>query len=217
MALKSNVNNSHNLDSSNTFGGYLVCFSCSGYYELKAGESPGDFEECECGGELQYFENIDKLFLENDNSDKFNEDINDVDVFSVIDNLTSKAEKRKEVFKELSKRVEVQEDLLNKIKQGKSSLLDEIDEKNLSNDIGEQKLVLQDIIEEEEADLEIQKELLETLKDDQNKLLELADDKRYKKRSSMSTIYIGSVGIDQRFFILIIVLILIIVGLYIIL
>ncbi|WP_431063799.1 hypothetical protein [Methanobacterium sp.] len=32
---------------------YLVCDSCGGYYELKPGESPKDFNlDCECGGQL---------------------------------------------------------------------------------------------------------------------------------------------------------------------
>lgn len=35
---------------------YLVCESCSGYYELKEGESIHDFESCECGGRLIHFE-----------------------------------------------------------------------------------------------------------------------------------------------------------------
>lgn len=34
--------------------GYLVCDSCGGYYELQKGESPFDFQECECGGNLKY-------------------------------------------------------------------------------------------------------------------------------------------------------------------
>ena len=33
--------------------GFLVCNSCSGYYELQPDESPNDFsDECECGGRL---------------------------------------------------------------------------------------------------------------------------------------------------------------------
>jgi hypothetical protein len=33
---------------------YLVCDKCGGYYELQPNESPEDFEECQCGGELEY-------------------------------------------------------------------------------------------------------------------------------------------------------------------
>lgn len=35
--------------------GFLVCNKCEGYYELKPGESPSDFDDhCECGGKLAY-------------------------------------------------------------------------------------------------------------------------------------------------------------------
>jgi len=35
--------------------GYLVCDSCGDYYQLKTGESPGDFIcECHCGGILEH-------------------------------------------------------------------------------------------------------------------------------------------------------------------
>ena len=34
--------------------GYLECENCRGYYELQEGESPDDFNECECGGKLVY-------------------------------------------------------------------------------------------------------------------------------------------------------------------
>jgi uncharacterized membrane protein len=33
---------------------YLVCERCGGYYKLKEGESPEDFESCQCGGDLRY-------------------------------------------------------------------------------------------------------------------------------------------------------------------
>ena len=38
--------------------GFLVCKDCKGYYELQKGESPEDFEQCDCGGELQYVQNF---------------------------------------------------------------------------------------------------------------------------------------------------------------
>jgi hypothetical protein len=34
--------------------GYLVCGKCGGYYELQDGESPEDYEQCQCGGKLKY-------------------------------------------------------------------------------------------------------------------------------------------------------------------
>lgn len=37
---------------------YLVCKKCSGYYKLKKGEAPNDFESCECGGELKHVQSF---------------------------------------------------------------------------------------------------------------------------------------------------------------
>jgi hypothetical protein len=37
---------------------YLVCKKCAGYYELREGESPKDFDKCQCGGSLRYVETI---------------------------------------------------------------------------------------------------------------------------------------------------------------
>lgn len=36
--------------------GYLKCKSCKGCYELQPGEKPGDFENCQCGGKLEYYD-----------------------------------------------------------------------------------------------------------------------------------------------------------------
>jgi Rad3-related DNA helicase len=38
--------------------GFLVCEKCGGYYKLQSGESPDDFEECQCGGRLKYYKYI---------------------------------------------------------------------------------------------------------------------------------------------------------------
>ncbi len=39
--------------------GFLVCSGCKGYYKLKPGESPNDFDDhCECGGRLLYEDSI---------------------------------------------------------------------------------------------------------------------------------------------------------------
>lgn len=38
----------------------MVCKKCGGYYQLKHGESPDDFEKCQCGGELEYKEKINE-------------------------------------------------------------------------------------------------------------------------------------------------------------
>ncbi len=37
---------------------YLICEKCGGYYTLKKGEKPEDFEMCQCGGPLRYIQNF---------------------------------------------------------------------------------------------------------------------------------------------------------------
>lgn len=44
--------------SKNENNGYLVCEKCNSYYKLQPGESPDDFELCQCGGELKYYDDI---------------------------------------------------------------------------------------------------------------------------------------------------------------
>lgn len=39
--------------------GYLVCYSCGGYYRLKPGESPDQYKRCCCGGKLKYYHEIE--------------------------------------------------------------------------------------------------------------------------------------------------------------
>jgi hypothetical protein len=49
-------------DKEHVGGGYLVCDQCNEYYKLQPGESQDDFDgECECGGKLQYYADIDWL------------------------------------------------------------------------------------------------------------------------------------------------------------
>lgn len=38
--------------------GYLKCTKCEGYYQLQDGESPEDYDQCQCGGTLEYVDEI---------------------------------------------------------------------------------------------------------------------------------------------------------------
>lgn len=40
---------------------FVICNKCGGYYELQKGESPDDFEACQCGGNLSYVEHSPKV------------------------------------------------------------------------------------------------------------------------------------------------------------
>jgi hypothetical protein len=53
--------------------GYLVCDNCGGYYELQPGETPEDFtDECECGGKTKYFETLEGIGKDIEQTDKNN-------------------------------------------------------------------------------------------------------------------------------------------------
>lgn len=45
---------------------YVICEKCGGYYELEKGESPEDFDTCQCGGNLKYAEKINQKREENE-------------------------------------------------------------------------------------------------------------------------------------------------------
>ena len=49
---------------------YLICDNCEGYYELQDGESPSDFDTCECGGSLKSYSSLDDYNNENDEPER---------------------------------------------------------------------------------------------------------------------------------------------------
>ena len=59
---KYKARNIEEFNKENKINGYLACQKCNSYYKLQPGESPEDFDsECECGGTLKYYDNIDWL------------------------------------------------------------------------------------------------------------------------------------------------------------
>jgi len=48
-------------DIERTDNGFLVCEKCNGYYKLHEGEYPEDFDKCQCGGKLKYYEDISEF------------------------------------------------------------------------------------------------------------------------------------------------------------
>lgn len=63
--------------------GYLVCDKCAGYYELQESEYPEDFKGCQCGGQLNYVENIEEDFT-------VGKDTNDVKSIGESNKIASK-------------------------------------------------------------------------------------------------------------------------------
>ena len=129
-----------NLKRSNEDHGYLICHKCYGYYPLKENESPDDFLECECGNDLEFYENIDEFIKIKDSKDLTGDnpeimDDNYSELQEIENALKSKSEKRKKFFEDLSTRIKLQEDILTEINYGERGLWDTLEEKSLSDGI----------------------------------------------------------------------------------
>ncbi len=129
-----------NLKRSNEDHGYLICHKCYGYYPLKENESPDDFLECECGNDLEFYEDIDDFIkikdskdLNGGNSEIIDDNYNELQ--EIENALKSKSEKRKKFFEDLSTRIKLQEDILTEINYGERGLWDTLEEKSLSDGI----------------------------------------------------------------------------------
>jgi hypothetical protein len=168
-------------DSSN---GYLVCENCNGYYPLQEGELHSDFDLCECGGYLSYYQDIKQFSTVNLTDDLPDPNLKYDDLQKIISNLKNKAERRKERFEELSKKVKVQDELLTDIKDGKWALWESIAEKNIHEDVKDQRKLLRDILDDENENILNEKELIDTVMKEEAKLMAHVHDKRAKLRKS---------------------------------
>ena len=62
---------------------YLICEKCGGYYKLKEGEKPDEFETCECGGTLKHVSVSSALrYVQNFNA-HFDEELDPVNEFNI--------------------------------------------------------------------------------------------------------------------------------------
>lgn len=182
--------------SSGLDNGYLYCRNCQGYYPLKDGESKEDFVACQCGWELEFRETLPI------HSSHEYPDVGETDETEELELLltliTSKSEKRKAMIKDLSNHIEIQEELLNEIKEGRWNLWDVLNEKNLQSDIKNQKKLLDDIAKNED------------------RLLAVTRQQRKKARRndfSLAGVFntIGFAGISFILFVIIIVILLFLV------
>lgn len=181
-----------------SMNGYLICENCNGYYQLQEGETPSDFDFCECGGHLNYHETLD-FFSEKNNETvlQFSENNMDYDeIQEMVINLKNKAEKRKKEFEELSKKVEIQEEILNEIKDGKFNLWenDAKPAKNTFNKVENQLNISgnSDIYSFDE------KSLKQTMEKEEAKLVARIQEKRSKVRSQKSSDYSFKEGFFQN-------------------
>lgn len=176
-----------NSNDTMSIGGYLICENCNGYYHLQDGESPSDFDFCECGGHLNYQEELD-VISENHSSDTFEsveEDIDYEEMQQMVINLKNKAEKRKKEFEELSKKVEIQEELLNEIKGSQWTSLES--KKRIPDDRFN---IRRNRLENISGNTNIypfdEKSVMETMKKEEAKLMDTVHKKRSKMREKES-------------------------------
>jgi hypothetical protein len=135
-----------NLKNLNGNHGYLVCHKCYGYYSLKENELPDDFLECECGNDLEFYENIEDFIKTEglENLDETNSELlHDNELQEISNVLKSKSEKRKEFLKNLATRIKMQEEVLNEINYGKGKFWDTNEEKRLYNGINAQNFTVE--------------------------------------------------------------------------
>ncbi|MBI5680637.1 MAG: hypothetical protein HZC47_07090 [Methanobacterium sp.] len=144
--------------------GYLVCNSCYGYYKLKINESPEDFSTCECSGSLEYYETLDDIketYHTPENTVHGQESIEYYDEYEeleqIVEVIKTKAYERKKFLENLSESITKQEKLLKEIKSGQIrevstddwSLWNIIEDKDLNNEIKDQKMVIDEIMHQE--------------------------------------------------------------------
>lgn len=136
--------------------GYLVCPYCRGYYELQEGESPDDFERCECGSPLEYQSMVQfRSRVHNPDLDKFstamgNSSYNEAVDSGFEDQLNSENNQlpdNSQIVSRLSKEGYVSEVVLTNIQEDKRDLWDFVDEYKLSAGFGNEKSGEEDVIE----------------------------------------------------------------------
>lgn len=179
----------------NNENGYLVCDSCFGYYKLKDDEHPHDFEGCECGNPLEYYENIEvsessDFLNSNKTTNSYSESDNikyydkQEEIQEIVDLIKNDSEERKKILEKLHDNIKKQEMVLNNIKHEKIieiknnnwSLWDQIESREIENNITDQKMIVDEILEQE------------------NRLLSRVRDKRNANSFDIKTLFDSTYG-----------------------
>ncbi|MDO8869800.1 MAG: hypothetical protein Q7V10_03510 [Methanobacteriaceae archaeon] len=173
-----------------SIGGYLICENCNGYYQLQEGESPSEFDLCECGGHLNYQETHNFISKKKNGTDttQLEEDQLDYEeIQEMVINLKNKAEKRKKQFEELSKKVEIQEEILNEIKDGKLPMWGKNPNKNIKSVFIQPKNPRNNISGNSDIYPFDEKDLKETMEKEEKKLMARIQEKRTSVRNQKSS------------------------------
>jgi len=192
-------------DFPDTHYGYLVCTSCRGYYELQEGESPDDFDRCECGHVLEYrstvqfhsrthtpnFEGSDTSTGNNYNSNR--------NIDEKLDSEDNKLPDNRQIINQLSHQDNAAEDMLSNIKQDSRDLWDIVEQYETNEEHGNENVNQKDVIE-------------------MNRLMMLVDEKRALEENSSSsnlksiTGRIGSIGLLSAVLVLLVVVLIIVLA-----
>ncbi len=113
MVLKGTIKSKHSQG-----GGYLFCNHCGGYYKLKKGESPRDYEKCECGNPLEFCKTDKELELKSYNLNQNKE---------VFDSFQNRISERRNSLKNFFPTVEIEDEYINGELSESGELWDVID------------------------------------------------------------------------------------------
>jgi len=140
--------------------GYLVCSECNGYYKLQGNESPDDFEKCECGSSLTYYESMAlsegtlKFSSTHPGSDLIKpKEVKELDhlkkpvtIHSTTPN-NSKESESEFIMNRFEKHDPISDEVLTTLRQDKGDLWDNLDELSSKKGHDHQKIVADDVIE----------------------------------------------------------------------
>lgn len=176
-------------DFPDTHYGYLVCTFCRGYYELQEGESPDDFDKCECGHVLEYQSTV-QFHSRTPNPD--------FEVDEKLDSEDTALPDNRQIINQLSQQDNVTEDMLSNLKQDSRDLWDIVEQYETSAEHSNEKVSQKDVVE-------------------MNRLMMLVDEKRALEENSSSNLKsiagrMGPIGLLGVFVVLLIIVLMIVLA-----
>lgn len=163
-------------DFPDTHYGYLVCTFCRGYYELQEGESPDDFDRCECGHLLEYRSTV-QFHSRTHNPDfegsgsaignSYSPDSNR-NIDEKQDPEDTKLPDNRQIINKLSQQDNVAEDMLSNIQHDSRDLWDIVEQYETTAEHSNEKVNQKDVVE-------------------MNRLMMLVDEKRALEENSSSS------------------------------
>lgn len=193
-------------DFPDTHYGYLVCTFCRGYYELQEGESPDDFDRCECGNALEYQSTVQfHSRTQNPDLDGSGTTVGHSHIQDSNRNLEEKNNgednqipDNRQIINQLSQQDNVEEDMLSNIQQDKRDLWDIVEQYKTTEEHSNENIAPKDVIE-------------------MNRLMMLVDEKRALEENNNSKLKsmtgrMGPIGFLGVIVILLIIILIIVLA-----